>query len=1075
MKNKFFKKALSVFTAMAMALSLMTGIPFSELGLGITVSAETTTYDVNAKTIAGLGTSVIVDPTAPANDTDAWNGSYVYYGNYDADGDGTAEPVKYRVLDASTTKFGGTTMFLDCDSILYYTPFDNDKIANEDGKNANDWSISDVKNSLNGDGFLNKAGVFTTAEKNAIAASTVEAHPLTTDSATGVNVASTTQSKFGNYVALTGEQIFLLDAEDVSNGAYGYRMTDSNCENHKKTGSSKAYWWLRSADCESGSYAGTVHDVGSFGRPFVHVSYIGVSPALNLNLSSVIFSSVISGTAGATGAEYKLTLLDGDMTIAASGDVTRNGKTVTVPYSISGTNSANATQVSVLILDKEYTAGNTNGATVLDYQKLNVDSFSTSGTGTFALPSGLTGTLGTDYHIYLLAEHVNADKSTDYASEPVKVEKIYLDISEATAVQNGTLTYDGTAQTPTFTVTLGNTTFTADDYDVTVTAQTNAGSYTATITGKDNCTGTISNVTWSIGKATPSVTAPTANTGLVYKGTAQELISAGSADFGTLLYSLDDTSYSEDIPTATDAGSYTVYYKVQGNDNVSDIAAEPITATIGKTEVTVTAKNYTVKFGNPLPESLEYETDGLIGTDTLKSIGANVTIGYVNAVTPSAIGNYTIVVSGEATTTNYELTYENGKLTIIEKPAQIITAADIKLSYGDTGKKIGAATSGDGAITYAVASGDDVIRVAADGTITALKAGTATVEITAAETDDYAEATKTVTVTVNKAAVTIKADDKTVYQNAALPTFTYSVTGLANGDKLSFTPVLTCEATTTSTVGTYAITVTIEITEDECYTYTTTNGTLTVKKKSSGGGGGGGYRPTTPTEPNNPSIGGSAKSWSDVAADLGKLTNGSEATIELNGNTTVPIEVIKAIADKDSKVTFVINSVFSWVVDGAEITTPVAIDLTLIKTASTKSDTLRGIEGTQFKINGTNIPTDLMIAFKKEHEGKFANLYKVVDGKLVFVTCAKLGEDGKVILPDVVEKGDYVAMLCEFSDRLGDMDNDGVMNAKDAAAILKDIVEIELGKNPLMADFNGDGRINAMDAAAILKRIVGLA
>ena len=103
------------------------------------------------------------------------------------------------------------------------------------------------------------------------------------------------------------------------------------------------------------------------------------------------------------------------------------------------------------------------------------------------------------------------------------------------------------------------------------------------------------------------------------------------------------------------------------------------------------------------------------------------------------------------------------------------------------------------------------------------------------------------------------------------------------------------------------------------------------------------------------------------------------------------------------------------------------------------------------------------------------NLYKSVDGKLVFVTCAKLGEDGKVILPDVVEKGDYVAMLCEFSDRLGDMDNDGIMNAKDAAAILKDIVEIEPGKNPLMADFNGDGRINAMDAAAILKRIVGLA
>ena len=103
------------------------------------------------------------------------------------------------------------------------------------------------------------------------------------------------------------------------------------------------------------------------------------------------------------------------------------------------------------------------------------------------------------------------------------------------------------------------------------------------------------------------------------------------------------------------------------------------------------------------------------------------------------------------------------------------------------------------------------------------------------------------------------------------------------------------------------------------------------------------------------------------------------------------------------------------------------------------------------------------------------NLYKSVDGKLVFVTCAKLGVDGKAILPDVTEKGDYVVMLCEFSDRPGDMDNNGVMNVMDAVAILKDIVEIEPGKNPLMADLNGDEKLNVMDAVAILKRIVGLA
>ena len=184
---------------------------------------------------------------------------------------------------------------------------------------------------------------------------------------------------------------------------------------------------------------------------------------------------------------------------------------------------------------------------------------------------------------------------------------------------------------------------------------------------------------------------------------------------------------------------------------------------------------------------------------------------------------------------------------------------------------------------------------------------------------------------------------------------------------------------------------------------------------------------------------------------------------------------MKVIDDRDLKVIFVVDSVKSWKTDGAEIIIPVAADLTFIKTANTKHNGLRGIEGTQFKINNTGILTSLEIAFKTAHAGKFANLYKSVDGKLVFETCAKLGEDGKVILPGVAEKGNYVAMLCKFSERPGDMNNDGIMNAMNSSAILRDIVGLEPGKNPLMADFNGDGKINAMDASAILKRIVGLA
>ena len=183
--------------------------------------------------------------------------------------------------------------------------------------------------------------------------------------------------------------------------------------------------------------------------------------------------------------------------------------------------------------------------------------------------------------------------------------------------------------------------------------------------------------------------------------------------------------------------------------------------------------------------------------------------------------------------------------------------------------------------------------------------------------------------------------------------------------------------------------------------------------------------------------------------------------------------VIKVIDDKNLKVHFIADSSRGWFVDGAEITAPAAADLSFIRTASQKHDGLRGIEGTQFRSNNTGVPSGLEIAFKSEHAGKFANLYKSVDGKLVFVTCAKLGADGKVLLPNVTEKSDYIAMLCEFSDLSGDMSNDGVLNAVDASAILKDIVSPGSGVNPLMADFNGDGNVNAMDASAILKRIVG--
>ena len=92
---------------------------------------------------------------------------------------------------------------------------------------------------------------------------------------------------------------------------------------------------------------------------------------------------------------------------------------MTIPYEISGADAGEKTHVSVLVLDREYTPGNTNGAAILFYSAL--DSAACTG-GTFLLPDGcaLNG-WGTDYHVYLLAENMGGALETDYASVPVPV------------------------------------------------------------------------------------------------------------------------------------------------------------------------------------------------------------------------------------------------------------------------------------------------------------------------------------------------------------------------------------------------------------------------------------------------------------------------------------------------------------------------------------------------------------------------------------------------------------------------------------------------------------------------------
>ena len=242
-------------------------------------------------------------------------------------------------------------------------------------------------------------------------------------------------------------------------------------------------------------------------------------------------------------------------------------------------------------------------------------------------------------------------------------------------------------------------------------------------------------------------------------------------------------------------------------------------------------------------------------------------------------------------------------------------------------------------------------------------------------------------------------------------------------------------------------------------------------RKAQSGGSGGSVRPTRPDTEPRPSIDGKSMSWAEISVELAKRQDGSTVKIMLNGAYEVPADVIRVIAGKKLHIEFVADSLKSWLTDGAKISAVTAADLSAIPGSADRS-ALRGISGADLRVSGTKIPADLKLSFRKEFAGQFANVYKPANGKLVFHGCAKLGADGTATISGADSEGEYVVMVCEFSDMPGDINNDGVLNALDASAVLKCVVGISQGANPLMGDFNKDGTVNAIDASDILKWII---
>lgn len=200
--------------------------------------------------------------------------------------------------------------------------------------------------------------------------------------------------------------------------------------------------------------------------------------------------------------------------------------------------------------------------------------------------------------------------------------------------------------------------------------------------------------------------APTAKS-LTYNGSAQALVNAGTASGGTMNYSLDNSTWSTSIPTATNADDYTVYYKVVGDASHTDYTPSPntVAVTISKAALSITADNKSVTYGDAAP-TYTANYSGFVGSETASVLSGTLAFACEYSA-GSNVGGYTITPSG-VTASNYDITFNTGTLTVNKADAVITdTPAAIEgLVYtGATQTLINAGTASGGELQYKLDDG----------------------------------------------------------------------------------------------------------------------------------------------------------------------------------------------------------------------------------------------------------------------------------------------------------------------------------------------------------------------------------
>lgn len=488
-------------------------------------------------------------------------------------------------------------------------------------------------------------------------------------------------------------------------------------------------------------------------------------------------------------------------------------------------------------------------------------------------------------------------------------------------------TYNGQQQTVQYTVKDGNTTLVKDrDYTVKDNSDsgTDAGVYRLEITGKGNYTSDPTgapSVNWNIWEATLTVTGadiPAIN----YDPDFDGALTVNSVTFSGLMSGETLAKGTDYTVAATvgnrNAGTHQVVltvrllnenYKFEQGSGVVISDNANITVTINKIDHRAETVSAGCKYGNQLAMDLAQYLEGgsaAVGTITDNENILDAVEGGAKAIVQNGklwlqLTNDSNKVGKDATvtltveSTNYNPFTITVTVTVQGKETQTITASDLNVTYGDAGVKLNASALDNAELAYEVTEGTDVVTVDANGNVTLLKSGTAKIQITAAETEDYGTANTTVTVTVAKRSLTVKANDLTAYVGGQLPALDYTVTGLVSGDTLTTVPELELKDVPAGvdpmkTAGTYTIGFkTAPEADKDKYDLTVETGTLTVSS-----------RPNVNPVPAGNSVKLEEAAGGKLTSSVSRATKGTTVTITVKPDAGYQLEELEVL-DKNGE------------------------------------------------------------------------------------------------------------------------------------------------------------------------------